>query len=417
LIRTSRARAVTAAAVAAVLAGGLAACSSGASGETQGTAAPAAPSGDALNLTNVCPSNIVIQAGWFPTADVGIPFELFGGDYKIDAKRFRVTGSLVVNGKDTGVDLEYRSGGPAVGFQNGPTMAYTDPAITLVFTNIDEMIATSSKAAMQAVIAPVNGDPQSVIYDPKTYPQFNTLGDIGQTDTTIYYSQNANAAFGYLAGAGILRPGQLNASYDGSPSQFVAAKGKAAVQGYATNEVYVYENLPQWHKPVAYKLIQDSGYPDYAGVLAIRPRDKEKLTPCLRKLVPIFQQATIDQWKDPTQAADRIVKSVAGFKTFFQYGAGNAQFGYCQLQREGLTSNPRNGPVGSMDSGKVQRVLDILRPIFLGQKSSVGSLKPVSVPSDLTAEKLATNEFLAPSLRLPNETPSYYSSCKPQGNS
>jgi hypothetical protein len=417
LIRTSRGRTSIAVAIAAVLAGGLSACSSGASGETQGVAAPAVPKGDALNLTNVCPSNIVIQSGWFPTADVGVAFELFGGDYRIDAKRFRVSGSLVVNGKDTGVDLEYRSGGPAVGFQNGPAVAYTDPAITFVITNIDEMIATSSKAPMQAVIAPVNGDPQSVIYDPKTYPQFNTLGDIGQTNTTIYYSQNANAAFGYLAGAGILRPGQLNASYDGSPSQFVAAKGKAAVQGYATNEVYVYENLPQWHRPVAYKLIQDSGYPDYAGVLAIRPRDKAKLTPCLRRLVPIFQQATVDQWKNPTQAAARIVRSVAGFETFFQYGAGNAQFGYCQLDREGLTSNPRNGPVGTMAPNKVQRVLDILRPIFLGQKSSVGTLRRVNVPSDLTAQKLATNEFLDPSLRLPSGEPSFYSSCEPQGNS
>jgi hypothetical protein len=417
LIRTSRAYAATAVAVAAVLAAGLSACSSGTGSTSEGTAAPAAASGDALNLSNDCPANIVIQAGWFPTADVGIPFQLFGGDYKIDAKRFRVTGSLVVNGKDTGVNLEYRSGGPAVGFQNGPTVAYEDPAITLVFTNIDEMIATSAKAPMQAVIAPVNGDPQSVIYDPKTYPQFNTLADLGQTNTTIYYSQNANAAFGYLVGAGILRPGQVNGSYDGSPSQFIAAKGKAAVQGYATNEVYVYENIPQWHKPVAYRLIQDSGYPDYAGVLAIRPRDKAKLTPCLKKLVPIFQQATTDQWKDPTQAADRIVKSVAGFKTFFQYGAGNAQFGYCQLQAEGLTSNPRTGPVGGMEPSKVQRVLDILRPIFLGQRATIGSLKPVALPPDLSADKLATNEFLNNSLRLPSEKPSYYSSCKPQGNS
>jgi hypothetical protein len=417
LIRTSRLYAATAVAVAAVLAAGLSACSSSASGDNQGSAAPAAPSGDALNLTQDCPANIVIQAGWFPTADVAIPFQLFGGDYKVDAKHFRVSGSLVVDGKDTGVNLEYRSGGPAVGFQNGPTVAYEDPAINLVFTNIDEMIATSARAPLQAVIAPVNGDPQSVIFDPATHPEFNTLSDLGQTNTTIYYSQNANAAFGYLVGAGILRPGQVNASYDGSPSQFIAAKGKAAVQGYATNEVYVYENNPKWHKPVAYKLIQDSGYPDYAGVLAIRPQDKAKLTPCLTKLVPIFQQATIDQWKDPTQAADRIVKSVTGFKTFFQYGAGNAQFGFCQLQAEGLTSNPRTGPVGSMDPTKVSRVLDILRPIFGGQRATIGSIKPVALPADLSADKLATNEFLNNGLRLPTEQPTYYSSCKPPGSS
>lgn len=398
-----------------MLVAGLSACSS--ADDTEGDAVPAAPAGDALNLTPDCPATVVIQAGWFPTADVGTPFQLLGGDYKIDAGKKRVSGSLVVNGKDTGVDIEYRSGGPAVGFQNGPALAYTDPSINLVFTNIDEMIATAGKAPMQAVIAPVNGDPQAVIYDPATYPAFDTLADIGQTKTTIFYSANAQAAFGYLVGAGILRPGQLNGSYDGSPSQFVAAGGKAAVQGYVTNEVFVYENLPQWRKPVAYKLIQDSGYPNYAGVLAIRPADKAKLTPCLRKLVPILQQAAIDQWKDPATSAGRIAKAVSAFRTFFQYGPENAKFGFCQLQREGLVSNSKDGPVGALESGKVQRVLDILRPIFSGQKVTVSGLRPAEVPANLDGPALATNEFLDPGLKLPDEETPYYSSCASSGTS
>jgi hypothetical protein len=65
----------------------------------------------------------------------------------------------------------------------------------------------------------------------------------------------------------------------------------------------------------------------------------------------------------------------------------------------------------------VQRVLDILRPIFLGQRATIGSLKPVALPPDLSVSELATNEFLNNGLRLPSEKPSYYSSCKPQGNS
>ena len=251
----------------------LAGCGTGGTGgaDEQGAAVPTLPVGDALNLTRDCPRTITIQAGWFPTADVAVPFQLLAGDYRIDARRKRVAGSLVVDGRDTGVDLEFRSGGPAVGFQNGPTLAYSDPAITMVFTNIDEMIATASKAPLQAVIAPVNGDPQSIIYDPQSHADFTSLFDIGQTDTRVYYSGNAQAAVSYLVGAGLLRPSQVDASYDGSPSQFVAGRGRAAVQGYATNEVYVYEQLPQWHRPVQYFLIQDSGYPNYAGVLAVRP--------------------------------------------------------------------------------------------------------------------------------------------------
>ena len=284
----------------------------------------------------------------------------------------------------------------------------------MVFTNIDEMIATASKAPLQAVIAPVNGDPQSIIYDPQSHADFTSLFDIGQTDTRVYYSGNAQAAVSYLVGAGLLRPSQVDASYDGSPSQFVAGRGRAAVQGYATNEVYVYEQLPQWHRPVQYFLIQDSGYPNYAGVLAVRPRDKARLTPCLRKLVPIFQQAQIDLWTDPSPAADRIVKSVTGFETFFTYGAGNAKFGFCQLQREGLVSNPRQGPLGTLETSKVQKLLTVLIPIFTGQKAvQMPGLRRTDVPPGLTAASLATNEFLDPTLRLPASAP-YYSTCAPR---
>lgn len=408
MIRTPRVRPTIGLAVAAVLA--LSGCAGGGERDA-GAVVPTLPVGDALNLTRDCPQRVVIQAGWFPTADVALPFQLLGGDYRIDAKRKRVTGSLVVEGKDTGIDVEYRSGGPAVGFQNGPALAYTDPAITMVFTNIDEMFAVASVAPMQAVIAPINGDPQSIIFDPETHPDFNTVADIGQTDTKVFFSGNAQAAFGYLVGAGMLRPSQVDGSYDGSPSQFVAAGGKAAVQGYATNEVYVYENLPQWRRPVRYVLIQDSGYPNYAGVLAIRPRDKAQLTPCLRKLVPIFQQAQIDLWKDPKPAADRIVKSVAGFKSFFTYGDGNARFGFCQLQREGLVGNPVDGPLGTLEASRVQKVLDILTPIFTGQKTTLPGLKRVDVPQGLNAAALATNEFLDPRLKLPAQPAPYYSSC------
>lgn len=385
--------------------------SCGAAEPPPGTAAPAVPRGDALDLTGDCPARIVIQAGWFPTADVALPFALLGGDARVDSGRKRVTGSLVVAGKDTGIDLEFRSGGNAVGFQNGPTVAYTDESITMVITNIDEAIVTYGTAPMQAVMAPVNGDPQALIFDPETYPDFAILGDIGQTNTKVLFSPNAQAAFGYLA-SGTLRPSQLDASYDGSPSSFVAAGGKLVVQGYVTNEVGVYESLPQWGKPVDYFLIQDSGYPNYAGVLAIRPRDKDRLRPCLRKLVPLLQQAQIETWKNPAPVAERITTSVEKMKAPFFYGPGSARFGFCQLQRTGLVGNPKVGPIGTLESGKVKRVLDILIPIFTGKKVvAIPGLRTVELPADLSADDLATNEFLNPTLRLPDQPTPYYSSC------
>ena len=165
----------------------------------------------------------------------------------------------------------------------------------------------------------------------------------------------------------------------------------------------VYESLPQWHKPVGYFLIQGSGYPNYAGVLAIRPADKEKLAPCLRQLVPVIQQAQIDMMTNPGPAEQKIVKSVADFKSIFQYSAQNAQFGMCQIAHESLVSNPPAGPLGTMQPDKVRRVVDVLRPILTAQQTDI--------PADLTADKLATNEYLDKTKRLPSAAPSWTSSC------
>jgi hypothetical protein len=406
---TVRPGVLRAAAVAAAVALTLAGCSGGSDTDSAGPAAPAAAAGSSSDLKAAgCPSTIVIQGGWFQTMDIGVPFQLLGNDYKVDSAKKRVSGPLVVNGKNTGVNIEFRAGGPAVGFQNGPAVAAQDPSINMVFTNIDEAIAGWAKAPMLAVVAPMNGDPQAIIYDPAQHPDWNTIADIGQTDTKVLYSNNSRAAFSYLVGSGILRPGQVSASYDGSPAQFVAARGKIGVQGYATNEVGVYESLPQWGKPVGYFLIQDSGYPDYAGVLAIRPADKEKLAPCLKQLVPIIQQAQIDMFASPVPAEQKIVKTITDFKGIpFQYSAQNAQFGMCQIAKESLVSNPPSGPLGTMQPDKVKRVIDVLRPIFAAQKSDL--------PAALTADTLATNEFLDRTKRLPAAAPSWASSCASRG--
>ena len=97
-VRTPRRLRTGVALAAAVL---LAGCGTGGTGgaDEQGAAVPTLPVGDALNLTRDCPRTITIQAGWFPTADVAVPFQLLAGDYRIDARRKRVAGSLVVDGQ------------------------------------------------------------------------------------------------------------------------------------------------------------------------------------------------------------------------------------------------------------------------------------------------------------------------------
>ena len=374
--------------VAAVLTAGCSAASTG----TQ-RSAPAAAAGDPVRLAGVCPGRIVVQGGWYPTADIALPFQLLGADWKVDATRKRLSGSLVADGRDTGVDVEFRSGGPATGFQTGPAVAYTDRAVTLAFTNLDEMIGVSAKLPMQAVIAPLNGEPQVLIWDPVTYPTFGSVQDIGQTDTRVVYSANASTVFGYLTGTGILRASQLDASYDGSPSRFVAARGKVVVQGYATNEPHLYEALPAWGRPVRYALIQDTGYPNYAGMLAVRTGDRGRLDGCLRRLVPILQRAQVAFLADPGPALDRIVRAVAAFRAGFSYDRATAEYGACQLAGLGLVSNPIDGVAGSVDVSKVRRMLAITTPVLTANRTPP---RPGLTPTDLV-----TTDYLDRGLSLP----------------
>ena len=124
---------------------------------------------------------------------------------------------------------------------------------------------------MLSVFAPLDLSPVVLLWDPAQHPDFNTIADIGRTDTKVIYFQGATY-MAYLLGAGLLRPSQVAATYDGQPAAWVAAKGKIVQQGFVTNEVLRYQNDKSiWGKPVEYRLVSDSGYPVYPETLTIRP--------------------------------------------------------------------------------------------------------------------------------------------------
>src|SRR5215211_1198823 len=64
------------------------------------------------------------------------------------------TGALMAQGKDTGVKLELRAGGPAIGFEKATTQLYADRKIHLAVANAsDEVIQLSQTQPTQAVLA------------------------------------------------------------------------------------------------------------------------------------------------------------------------------------------------------------------------------------------------------------------------
>jgi hypothetical protein len=358
---------------------------------SSGAAAPPAPRGSA-NLKSICPDPVVVQTSWYPQSEHGAMYQLVGPGATIDAAHKRVTGPLVVHGNSTGIRLELRAGGPAVGFQTAAALMYQDPQITLGMMNPDQIIQLSRTQPVVGVVAPMELDPQIILWDPAKHPAWHTIADIGQTDTKVLYFQG-NSYMDYLLGSGILRKRQVDGSYDGSPSRFVASDGQIAVQGYATNEPYTYQHeIPAWGRPVAYQLVYDMGYPNYANVLAVRSDKLGALAGCLRRLVPLIQQAQVDFMAKPGPAIGLLLKLVDAYKASFVYSRGNAEFAVQQMRQLGIVANGPDATLGNFDPARLQRLISIVGPISATQR------KPIK--AGLTPEQVGTNQFIDPAIGL-----------------
>jgi hypothetical protein len=348
----------------------------------------------AVDLSDVCPENVIIQTDWNPQSEMGGLYGLLGPDATIDADRKVVTGPLYAQGEWTGVDVEIRSGGPAIGFQAVPAQMYSDEDILLGWVNTDEAIANSAKMPTTAVMATFEKAPWMVMWDPETYPGVKTIADLAKTDATVRYFDGATW-MDYLVGAGIVNGDQIDGSYDGAPGNFIAAGGEDAQQGFATVEPYTYEHdLDQWGKPVDFQLIADTGYPLYAVALSARTEDITARNDCLSKLVPVVQQSTVDFFADPDATNDLIVEAVEQFATGWVYSTELTEHSTAEQLALGLVSNGENATLGDFDESRVQTVLDLAGPLVA---------KAGNTPADgLRASDLFTNGFLDTTIGLPD---------------
>jgi len=369
----------------------LAACGASGSGTTTSNAKPAPAASADQNLAGTCPATVVVQMAWTPEAEHGAIYHLVGPNYQIDANRKRVTGPLVAGGKDTGVKIEVRAGGPAIGFQNAASQMYADPDVMLGAVSTDDAVGLSAKQPVLAVMAPFDKAPYMLQWDPKQHPDFHSIIDIGKTKTTVLYFNGA-MYMEYLIGSGILRRDQVDGSYDGSPARWLSEGGKIVQQGFATNEPYVYGSaLPQWKKPVEFQLVHDTGYPIYPEAVVIRPDRKAQYANCLKKLVPLIQRAQAEFVAGPGPTVDLIVKANEAFKGF-PYPKEQALFSVEQQRKLGIVGNGGNATIGDFDPNRIKTVLDIVTPILSGQRKEVRA--------GLTPADLYTNEFIDQSIGL-----------------
>jgi hypothetical protein len=342
----------------------------------------------------VCPDTVSIQTDWNPEGEHGHLYQMIGANPSINADKKSVSGPLVDSkGNDTGVKFEVRSGGPAIGFQTVTAQMYLDQAITLGYVYTDEGVQFSKDQPTVEVFAPFEKNPQMIMWDPATYPNVNTIADLGKTDTKVLYFGGGAYMEDYLVPTGVLKASQVDGSYDGTPANFVTSGGKVAQQGFASAEPYIYQNeIKQWGKPVKFQLIHDTGYPIYSQAVSVRAGDLEKLSPCLKKLVPIMQQATVDYITNPANTNKLIVDLVQKYNNGWVYSAGVADFAVKQMKDLGLVGNGPDKTLGNMEPDRIDKIIGIVGPALAKTGKNI---KP-----GLKASDMSTNDFIDPSIGL-----------------
>ncbi len=340
-----------------------------------------------------CPETIVLQTDWFPEAEHGNLYQMVGDNYEIDAKKMRVSGDLVSGGKSTGVKIEIRAGGPALGDANVTSALYSDPDILLGFISTDVSVANSgSEFPTVAVVAPFNINPQIIMWDPATHPDVKTIADLKDKGVKVRYFNGASY-MKFLTATGILDEKQIDGNYDGSPASFVASAGQDAQQGFGTMEPFFYENIvKEWRKPVAYQYIHDAGWTAYAQSLGGTPAQIEKYDSCLKAFVPVVQTAMIEYVDAPSETNALIVELVKTYNTFWTYSADQAQAGAEKMLADKLVANSPDGTLGSFDIARVNDFIKVAAPVF----TSTGA----KVTEGLTAEDIVTNKYIDPSIKL-----------------
>ncbi|HSM65187.1 MAG TPA: hypothetical protein VK860_02660, partial [Ilumatobacteraceae bacterium] len=172
----------------------------------------------------------------------------------------------------------------------------------------------------------------------------------------------------YMISQGYMTEDQSNPSYDGSDAQWVADGGDFFQQGFATNEVYKYENEIQWKEgepaPVDFYTVGDLGFDNYPAAITMMKDRAAELDECLQLLVPVMQQAWVDYLADPKPITDKMIEINETYDGFWFLTEGLNEAGLELVESGEFAVNSPDGTYCSFDADRVQGLYDILAPIY-----------------------------------------------------
>ena len=341
-------------------------------------------------LAGVCPDPLIVQTDWHAQAEHGPTYELLGLDY--EASNGTVRGTLVASGEvDTGIDIEIREGGPAIGWQQVSSQMYQDPDIFFGYSSTDGSVGSSVDQPIVSLVSLLEVNPQMIMWNPEQFPGVESVADLPD-DTSIVAFFGAHYLY-WLIDAGIVDAGQIDGSYDGGVTRFVAEDGAFGQQGYASAEPYIYESeTPEYSKEVQYELLHDMGFKTYSQNLGVRPERIEEDRACLELLVPISQQAAVDYVNDGAETNQVIIDVNAIYDDGWVYSIGLADYATSLFGHLGLIGNGPDDTVGNFDMDRVQTLVEQMIPVFANPEINI------EIVEGITAEDIVSNEFIDESI-------------------
>ena len=340
----------------------------------------------AAGLGDVCPSPLVLQTDWFPESEHGAMYELVGEGYEVDQNNGVVRGPMVLGGTDLGVEWEVRAGGPFLGGSSVSEHMALDDSIHLGYASTDQQVNHWDVTQLVSIVAPLEKNPQMVMWDLDEYPDLTGIHEIGERGIIVQVFSGGTFPDVFIA-QGIWDEENVDKAYTGSPARFIA-DGNIAQQGFASAEPYQYEFVhTDYGKPVGFELLHDAGFEIYSQTIGVRNGQIEEMRGCLERLVPIIQQASVNFNESPDRANAVIVDAVATYDTWWTYSPELAAFSVQAQRGFGLVGDGPDNTAGNMEPSRFEKTLnDMLAAGMTG------------IDPDLTADQLFTNEFIDPNI-------------------
>jgi hypothetical protein len=327
-----------------------------ASGDTAAATTPA--SGEA-----VCPTKLTIQTDWFPELEHGGTYQLIGVDGTASKDTVSYSGP---------VQSQYAVGGleeieiKTVKFDKSNSAVLLDGEADMAYLTISDVIKDSAAVPMVAIAKTLDQDPQMVMWDP-TQHDITAPEDMAATGATVLHFPGTSY-IDFMISKGYITAEQSNPNYDGSDAKWVAEGGDLIQQGFATNEVYKYENDIAWKDgapaDVSFFTVAEMGFDNYPATITMMKDRAEELDACLTLLVPKMAQAWIDYLADPKPITDKMIEINETHDGFWSLSEGLNEAGLALLEEYEMTANSPDGTYCSLDPEKVQAMYDNLKPIY-----------------------------------------------------